>query len=132
MAEPVIHFEIIGTEPEKLREYYGELFGWEFGVGNPSSEKVSERGRYGFVDGATTGDDTTAGINGGIGGGRRHRPRVLFYVAVPDVEAALRKAAGLGGRRLFGPEPAGAGEGELVVGRFTDPEGNEIGVAGKA
>lgn len=130
MAEPVVHFEIIGTEPEKLRRYYGKLFGWEFGVGDASSEKVSEQGQYGFVDGASTGDASTARINGGVGGGRGYRPRVLFYVAVPDVEAALRKAEGLGGRRLFGPEPAGAAKGDLVVGQFTDPEGNVVGVAG--
>lgn len=130
MAQPVVHFEIIGNEPGKLREYYGELFGWEFGVGDASSDKVSARGQYGFVDGASTGDATTAGINGGVGGGQGYRPRVLLYVAVPDVEAALRRAESLGGMRLFGPEPTGAGEGELVVGQFADPEGNVIGVAG--
>ena len=29
MAQPVVHFEIIGKEPAKLRSYFGELFGWE-------------------------------------------------------------------------------------------------------
>jgi len=27
MAQPVVHFEIIGKEPAKLRSYFGELFG---------------------------------------------------------------------------------------------------------
>ena len=26
MGQPVVHFEIIGTDGAKLREYYGELF----------------------------------------------------------------------------------------------------------
>jgi hypothetical protein len=30
MGQPVVHFEIIGTDPEKLRSYYSDLFGWEF------------------------------------------------------------------------------------------------------
>ena len=48
---------------------------------------------------------------------------------VPDVEAALQNAERLGGKRRMGPERAPTG---LVVGHFTDPEGNLIGVAGTA
>jgi uncharacterized protein len=125
MGQPVVHFEIIGNDPTRLGGYYGELFGWEFQPGNGVSEKVSQPGRYQFVDGRTTGEGN--GINGGIGGGPGHEPQVLFYVGVPDVGAALRKAESLGGKRLMGPEPE---SGEFSVGRFTDPEGNVIGVAG--
>ncbi|WP_181787696.1 VOC family protein [Streptomyces phytophilus] len=123
MGHPVVHFEVIGRDPAKLRTYYGELFGWEFGVGDAATEAVSQPGNYGFVDGSTT----DGGINGGVGGGEGYEGRVLFYVGVPDVEAALRKAESLGGTRLMGPEGT---PGTLVVGRFTDPEGNVIGVAG--
>lgn len=125
MGQPVVHFEIIGNDPAKLRGYYGELFGWEFNTGDATTEKVSQPGTYGFVDGSTTGDGN--GINGGIGGGQGHERRVLFYVGVPDVESALRKAEGLGGKRRMGPEPE---SGDFTVGHFIDPEGNVIGVAG--
>jgi predicted enzyme related to lactoylglutathione lyase len=121
MGLPVVHFEIIGTDPARLRGYYGELFDWEFQPGDATTEKVSQPGTYGFVDAAS------AGINGGIGGGQGHEPRVLFYVGVPDVESALQKAESLGGKRLLGPEPA---SGDFTVGRFVDPEGNVVGVAG--
>ena len=124
MGQPVVHFEIIGTDPARLRGYYGELFGWEFGIGDAQTEEVSEPGQYGFVDGQSTGE---GGINGGVGGGAGHQPRVLFYVAVPSVTAALARAGRLGGRRLLGPEPA---TGDFAVGRFADPEGNVVGVAG--
>lgn len=67
------------------------------------------------------------GIPGGVGGGAGYQSHVIFYVGVPDVEAALRKAESLGGKRRMGPERAPSG---LVVGHFTDPEGNLIGVAG--
>jgi uncharacterized protein len=121
MGQPVVHFEIIGNDPAKLRGYYGELFGWESRTADAVTEKVSRPGRYGFVDART------AGINGGIGGGLGHQPAVLFYVGVPDVDAALRQAESLGGRRLMGPEPE---SGDFTVGHFADPEGNVIGVAG--
>lgn len=123
MGYPVVHFEVIGREPAKLQSYYAELFGWEFAVGDAATEAVSRPGNYGFVDGSTT----DGGINGGVGGGAGYEGRVLFYVGVPNVEAALQKAESLGGRRRLGPEGT---PGTLVVGRFTDPEGNLIGVAG--
>jgi uncharacterized protein len=123
MGQPVVHFEIIGRDPARLWSYYGELFGWEFDTGDATSEAVSEPGSYGFVDGSTTG----GGINGGVGGGEGYEGRVLFYVSVPNVEAALRKAESLGGKRRMGPEGT---PGTLVVGQFTDPEGNLLGVAG--
>jgi uncharacterized protein len=122
VGRQVVHFEIIGRDPSVLRRYYGELFGWTFRTGDASSDEVSEPGNYGFLDGATTG-----GINGGIGGGHTHTAKVLFYVGVPDVEAALQEAERLGGTRELGPDGT---PGELVIGRFTDPEGNLIGVAG--
>jgi predicted enzyme related to lactoylglutathione lyase len=127
MSQPVVHFEIIGRDPATLRSYYAELFGWEFQVGDAATEAVSGPGQYGFVDGRHTGDGTA--INGGVGGGENHEPRVLFYVGVPDVEAALLKAESLGGTRRLGPEGTPGG---LMVGQLADPEGNLIGVAGPA
>ena len=123
MGQPVVHFEIIGSDPAKLRSYYGELFGWEFQIGDATTATVSQPGNYGFVDGATTG----GAIDGGVGGGEGHEGRVLFYVGVANVEAAPQRAVSLGGKRQMGPEGV---PGTLVVGQFTDPEGNLIGVAG--
>ena len=127
MGQPVIHFEIIGTNPEGLRAYYGDLFGWEFDTSSPVSDAVSEPENYGFVQPSPTSDGV--GIPGGVGGGAGYRGRAIFYVGVPDVEAALQKAESLGGTRKMGPDQAPNG---LVVGQFTDPEGNLIGVAGTA
>ena len=67
MTHPVVHFEIIGKNPEKLRNYFGELFGWQFDTSSPVAEAVSEPANYGFVDRITAPDGT--GIPGGIGGG---------------------------------------------------------------
>lgn len=127
MGQPVVHYEIIGNDPGTLRGYYGELFGWEFDTSSPVSEEVSEPDNYGFVDGNRAGDGT--GIPGGVGGGAGYGSYVIFYVGVPDVEAALEKAESLGGKRVMGPARAPSG---LVVAHFTDPEDNLIGLAGPA
>jgi uncharacterized protein len=124
MPDPVIHFEVIGADPGRLRGFFGGLFGWEYSS-TPVSPAVSDPCDYGFIDLLTAADGS--GIRGGIGGGAGFESRALFYVGVPDVERALRRAEQLGGIRRMGPETSPSG---LVVGHFTDPAGNLIGVAG--
>ena len=124
MPDPVVHFEIIGADPRRLREFFGELFGWAYEL-TPVAPAVSDPDDYGFIDRLTTADGS--GIRGGIGGGAGYQPQALFYVGVPDVEQALQRAERLGGSRRMGPETSPAG---LVVGHFSDPAGNLIGVAG--
>jgi uncharacterized protein len=127
MGQPVVHFEVIGQDPEQLRRYYGELFGWQYDTSGLVSEAVSEPSNYGFVTHDPTSDGV--GIPGGVGGGAGYAGHAIFYVGVPDVEAALQKAEQLGGTRRMGPSRSPSG---LVVGHFTDPEGHLIGVAGTA
>ncbi len=118
MGQPVVHFEIVGKNGDKLKEYYGALFGWEIDSDNPMA--------YGMV--AREGNINSEGV--GIGGGIATGPEgyeghVMFYIEVPDVEAALAKAESLGGTRVMGPEEVMDG---LVLGHFHDPEGHLVGV----
>jgi predicted enzyme related to lactoylglutathione lyase len=124
MALPVVHFEITGPDPDALRHYYAGLFGWQSPPGAPVAHEVSDVDSYSFIDAAE------GGIPGGIGGGPTRAARATFYVGVPDVEAALREAERLGGTRVMGPARNDAGG--IVVGHFTDPAGNLVGVAGPA
>jgi predicted enzyme related to lactoylglutathione lyase len=120
MGQPVVHFEVIGKDGEKLQGYYSELFGWEIDADNPMG--------YGIVGREDNTNPDGVGIGGGIGGGPTpdYAGHVTFYVEVPDVEAALVKAEELGGKRVFGP---GAVPGtEVELGQFTDPEGHLIGL----
>ncbi len=122
MGQPVVHFEVIGKDGEKLRGYYSELFGWEIDANNPMGYGLVQR------DGNTNADG--AGIGGGIGGGPEgYEGHVTFYVEVPDVEEALAKAESLGGTRIMGPETI---MDSIVLGQFNDPEGHVIGVVKSA
>ena len=118
MGQPVVHFEIIGKDGDKLQSYYSELFGWDIDSNNEMGYGVVQR------DGNT--NDEGAGIGGGVGRGPEgYDGHVTFYIEVPDVEAALAKAESLGGSRVMGPDEVMEG---LVIGLFNDPEGHVIGV----
>src|SRR5215216_8060373 len=119
MGQPVVHFEVIGKDGERLRSYYSELFGWEFGdVVGPTNYAVVQR------DGNVNAEGV--GIGGGVGSGPEgYEGHVTFYVEVPDVEGALAKAEELGGTRVMGPETM---MDQIELGLFTDPEGHVIGV----
>jgi predicted enzyme related to lactoylglutathione lyase len=115
MGQPVVHFEVIGKDGTALQSFYSDLFGWKIDTDNPMN--------YGVVQ---HGGGEGAGIGGGIGTGPEGYPgHVTFYIGVPDVEAALAKAEGLGGSRVMGPEKVME---EIEIGLFNDPEGHLIGV----
>ena len=99
MAQPVVHFEIIGKDPERLRSFYGDLFGWEFDTSGKVSEAVSEPTNYGFV---TPPDDATA-VAGGVGGGAGYDAHVVFYVAFPTLASRSRRPRVSVGRAGWGP-----------------------------
>jgi predicted enzyme related to lactoylglutathione lyase len=118
MGQPVVHFEVIGKDGEKLQSYYSELFGWEIDAGNPMN--------YGMVSREGNVNPDGVGIGGGVGPGPEgYEGHVTFYIEVPDVEAALAKAESLGGKRMMGPDEVPGGP---VLGQFADPEGHLIGV----
>jgi predicted enzyme related to lactoylglutathione lyase len=118
MGDPVVHFEVVGKDAEKLQSYYSELFGWKIDANNPMNYGLVRREDNLSADGI--------GIGGGVGGGMEgYEGHVTFYVQVADVEAALAKAESLGGRRMMGPDEV---MGRLTLGLFADPEGHVIGV----
>jgi predicted enzyme related to lactoylglutathione lyase len=118
MGAPVVHFEIMGKDAGKLREYYSTLFGWEFSTDNEMN--------YGVVSREDNLTPEGMGIGGGIGAAPEgYDGHVTFYVTVPDVEAALAQAESLGGSRMMGPEEI---MGRMILGLFKDPEGHVIGL----
>jgi predicted enzyme related to lactoylglutathione lyase len=119
VGQPVVHFEVIGKDPEKLRNYYSELFDWAFG------DPIGPTG-YTMVERSANAEGV--GIAGGVGGvPEGYDGHVTFYVEVPDVEAALAQAESLGGSRMMGPDQVPGGP---VIGLFSDPEGHVVGLVG--
>ena len=110
MANPVVHFEIIGTAPAALRMYYADLFGWR-----PQTDPSAEMGGYTI---AHLGDAPVAAF---VPLGEEKQP-VAWYVtfAVADVDATLTKVRAAGGSVAMEPGDVPG------MGRFAsaaDPDG---------
>lgn len=111
MANPVTHFEVVGSDAAALQRFYSQVFDWE-------TEDVMDGAYYMIRPGS--------GINGGVGSamgsGAGH---VTFYVEVDDPAAALEKISSLGGSTV--QEPMEIPDGPTIA-LFADPEGHVIGL----
>ena len=111
MANPVVHFEVVGRDGPALQRFYGDVFDWKIDASNAMS--------YGIVD------NGGEGINGGIGATDQGDGHVTFYVAVPDLDETLRAIEAAGGKRVMGPEEI---PGVVTLALFEDPEGHVVGL----
>ena len=110
MPNPVVYFEVIGSDHEALASFFGELFGWDV---RPAGDS------YSF---ANPGEGITGGIGAGPGGEASYQ---TFYVRVDDLRATLDRAEALGGKTLM--EPTQVSE-DTDAALFEDPEGHTIGI----
>ena len=121
VGRPVVWFEVVGEDGERLGSFFSDLFGWEMAEVAPGSH-------YGVMDASAH------GIGGGIGPSQKGPEHVTFFVEVDDLEAALRNVERLGGKRIAGPitfpdkRPSAGGRGSVNFAYFADPEGHVIGL----
>ena len=153
MPNPVVLFEIRGADPERLRSFYADTFGWQVeplpgGYAlvatavhdhGPSDETIytgdDAHMNEGVVIGSAWGQPGwkfagerdwrlfEPGISGGIGQGE---PGVTVYIQVPDIEAALDRVTGNGGRVLMTATEVAP---NFFIAAFADPEGNRIALS---
>lgn len=101
----------MGKDAPALRDFYEKAFEWK-------TNAIRGPADYALVE--------NAGIGGGIGscpeGGPGH---VTFYVAVDDINCALRKVESLGAKKLTGPWTIPNG-GQIAT--FEDPQGQMVGL----
>ncbi len=115
MGQPVVHFEIMGKDTNKLKSFYSDLFGWKIG-----ETMGPELGHYALIDAESS------GLAGGIGQDPQGGVRTTFYVSVPDPKATLDQATAKGGKIVMEPtEIPGA---NTTLAMFTDPDGNLVGL----
>lgn len=115
MSHPVVWFEVMGDDGARLRAFYQELFSWKIDADNPM--------RYGMIDAAQG-----RGIPGGVGQnepGKKMHSGVTFYVSTKSIDDSLASATKLGGKVIF---PRTKLPGGTILGVFSDPEGNAIGL----
>jgi uncharacterized protein len=109
-----MHFEIPADQPERAREFYQKVFGWQF-------QKWDGPMPYWLVQ---TGADGP-GIDGGLHPRAHPGQGTVNTIDVPSCDDYLRKVEAAGGRTAV-PKMAIPGMGWLAY--CTDPEGNTFGI----
>ena len=112
-ARPVVHFEVIGKDGERLRSYYSELFGWEINADNPMN--------YGIVnqdDNPAPEGSNSIGIS--LSYGNQQSTRESTLDALSHQGSSLSAGNGL---NII------AREGDIVVAGSTLTAGGDLGLA---
>jgi predicted enzyme related to lactoylglutathione lyase len=113
MPHPVIHAEIRSSDPDATRTFYADLFDW----------KVASEGAFPGFTFIDTGVD--GGTHVAIGPLQGPEDEVLFFVAVEDVAATLKRAEALGGTIVQATQKVPG----TTFGVFADAQGHKVGVA---
>jgi predicted enzyme related to lactoylglutathione lyase len=111
MVNPVAWFEVTGPDAAGLQNFYAQAFGWQIDASNPMN--------YGMVPAEE------GGIGGGVGPHPEGGAHATFYIAVPDLDAALTRVSELGGQTIMPPMDVPDGP---SIAFFSDPAGNQIGL----
>ena len=113
----ITHFEIYTDDPEVVRPFYQDLFGWKF------SKLEGGPNEYLLV---TTGDDKDPGINGGMTRPREGQsPGTLNTIAVESLDRTIKNLEERGGK-ICVPKMAIPKVGWLAY--AADPAGNVFGI----
>jgi hypothetical protein len=109
-ARPLVHWDIEARDPERMRQFYAQMFNWSIGdaplmpispgIGGPPPEALSgnifkHEGRSGFS----------------------------LYIQVRDLRASMAQATELDGTVLSQPFDVPGGP---TIAAITDPEGNRL------
>ena len=115
MGRPVVHWELMSKQPEKVADFYAKIFDWKITHHPELNYRIAETGGEG-------------GINGGIVKPDREGPwpgNMLFYILVDDLAEYRKKVLAAGGK-IHVEEQEVPGMGWLSL--FTDPEGRMMGL----
>lgn len=104
MPAPIVFFDIAGPDSETQRAFYRTLFDWDIGDDGRMSVQAQTP------------------LEGLI---RKDPADKMLYLGVPDVTATLAQVEQLGGEVTA---PRFEVPGQVVLGLFTDPAGNHMGL----
>ncbi len=120
MKNPVVHFEILGSDGPGLIDFYRHAFGWPL-QDNP----LPGWPNYAIME------PPDQGIGGAVGrSDAAPNGAVLVYVEVDDLDETLNRAVRLGATVAL-PVTSVAGT-KLSVAWLRDPQGNLIGLVRRA
>lgn len=112
----IVHFEIPARDPERLRKFYTDVFGWKF------KNAAAQNMQYWNI---STGTKHIPGVNGGLYKKGSDNQTPVNYIGTPDLDESMAEVERAGGHITVGKRET-PGHGLTAIG--TDPEGNPIGL----
>lgn len=115
MANPVVHFELMSNDPEKVCDFYRKIFGWKI--------QAMPEMNYNVVN-----TESQGGINGGIFRPPHPEPwpgNTTLYIDVDDLSAYRKRVVDAGGKICVGEQEV-PGMGSFSL--FLDPDGRMMGL----
>ncbi len=109
------HLEIPANNIEKIKEFYANIFDWEF--------NFDEEMNYMMFTIKDNDGNVTSG--GGIPKKQNEHHSITNYINVEDIETSVEKIEELGGK-IISPKTAVPGMGWFL--HFKDPEGNGMAI----
>lgn len=121
MSHTIVHFEIPADNPEKLKQFYENVFGWKIEKSpGPidywmiSTVPVDEQGKL-----------TEIGVNGGMMKRQSPEHKITNYILVESVDEYAKKIENAGGKIIV-PKTAVPSVGYWAM--FVDPDGNVLAI----
>lgn len=113
MANPIVHWELMGSDGDALKEFYAEIFEWKF---------TTPEGFESYH--MTEGEDMR--VNGAVGQGSEDMPSYeCIYVGVDDINSKLEEIETVGGKTIV---PRTEIPDVVTFAMFQDPAGNYVGI----
>jgi hypothetical protein len=117
----IVHFEIPADDIQKVKNFYGKLFGWKI-------EKTPGPVDYWSIETVPVdkkGEPIRPGVNGGMMKKQNPQHKPFNYILVESVNEYSKKIEVLGGKVIVPKmEVPGVGWWALAL----DPEGNQFGI----
>ncbi|MFO1499448.1 MAG: VOC family protein [Verrucomicrobiota bacterium] len=115
MPNPIIRWQIVSPEPERVAKFYHQLFGW----------KVSAANALGYRE-FKTGAISPSPVDGGVWPAAPGQgPLAQFYVEVDDVAEYVEKASQLGAQVIIPKSVLPDGDTMAIL---LDPAGLSFGI----
>lgn len=113
MGNKIVHWELMGTDADALRDFYGGIFDW-------ATQATEGFEGYYLVDAEQT------GVGGAVGRGPEEMPNYLtIYIEVDSIDEYLGRIGEAGGSTVI---PRTEIPDIVTFAMFADPAGNVVGL----
>lgn len=112
---PAVMFEISAVHQDILKDFYRQVFGWQYSIGT---------GQFAYVHFSGNSPPLLGGIGQSEPGKPGFGPGHRFYLLVDDLSSVIQRAVSAGGKQQMPPTSVDGYDFAIIE----DPEGNPVGL----